>query len=201
MAELIKLISLDNPRNVEELKLTAEELDSDTGRSVYVKIYCGTETISDLAQSLGISVQLASYHVEKLLMAGLIRERGDGNWFSQKGKRVAHYVPSNAALLIVPSAEIMKKAGKERVRSSMGSVLKKIFYSSALGASVIFILNRAAVSLQSSTTHIEAFSSISQATPQLYTVFIPVTAGITVAIILFMFFYMKKQITARESAG
>lgn len=194
MAELIRLISLDNPRNVEELKLMAEELDSDTGRSVYVQIYGGTETISDVAQNLGISVQLASYHVEKLLMAGLIRERGDGNWFSQKGKRVAHYVSSNVALLIVPSAEIMKKAGKERVRSSMGSVLRKIFYSSVLGASVIFILNRVAVSmlsLQPRAAHIEALS-ISQATSQPYTVFIPVTAGVAVAIISFMFFYREK---------
>ncbi|MGC8558728.1 MAG: hypothetical protein ACP5NC_07050, partial [Nitrososphaeria archaeon] len=67
--EMFRVVYLDNPRHIEELKLIGEELDNDTGRAVFILIYNGTETISEIAEKLDISMQLAGYHVEKLRMA------------------------------------------------------------------------------------------------------------------------------------
>ena len=165
--DLIRVLTLDRPGDVEELKLMAAEVDNDTGRSVYKAIYEGAETVSDMARKLDISMQLVTYHLEKLLMANLIEERRDGNWLSQKGKRVTHYVPSSAAVIIAPSLEGLRKEGEERVRIAFGSIVKKLFYSTVIGVASFLALNRGIAALYYSlvrpittapTTHVTTVS-------------------------------------------
>lgn len=125
---MIEVLSADVPRDVQRVKLIAEELDNDNGRAVYTAIYDGVETASDLASKLQLSIQLVSYHIEKLMLGGLVEEREDDRWKSEKGRDIKHYVPSKAALLIVPSITSLRSEPeiKERFRSALSSVWKKI---------------------------------------------------------------------------
>jgi len=124
-AESVDVICADSPKDVQRLKLIAEELDNDTGRDVYLAFYSGLETVSQVAEQLGLTMQLVSYHVEKLLLAGLIREKKGSVWMSVKGKSVKHYEPSKAALLILPSLQYLKKS-KEMVASTRQSLLNAL---------------------------------------------------------------------------
>ncbi len=147
--DMIRVLTLDRPEDIEELKLMGAELDNDTGRSVYTAIYKGMRTVSEIAQTLNISVQLASYHVEKLLMAGIIEEESDSIWLSQKGRRVVRYVPSYSAVLIVPSVDSLKKEGEEKVKTALGSLAKRLLGSAALGVTSFIAINRGIVALYS----------------------------------------------------
>ncbi len=200
--EMFRVVYLDNPRHIEELKLMGEELDNDTGRAIFILIYNGTETISEIAEKLDISMQLAGYHVEKLRMAGLIKEREDGSWFSQKGRRVAHYVPVGKAILIVPSPTSFRKAGEDNIKSSFGAVLKKIFYSSTIGVTAFFLLNRLLVALLSTNSTSNArqafYYSVSvhpgtatAVAHALYTIYVPLAAGLAVGLLSFILFVRK----------
>lgn len=119
------MICVDSPKDVQRLKLIAEELDNDTGRDVYLAFYSGLETVSQVAEQLGLTMQLVSYHVEKLLLAGLIREKNGSIWISVKGKSVKHYEPSKAALLILPSLQYLKKR-KDVATSTKNSLLSAL---------------------------------------------------------------------------
>jgi len=119
------VICVDSPKDVQRLKLIAEELDNDTGRDVYLAFYSGLETVSQVAEQLGLTMQLVSYHVEKLLLAGLIREKNESIWISVKGKSVKHYEPSKAALLILPSLQYLKKR-KDIAASTKNSLLRAL---------------------------------------------------------------------------
>ena len=92
---------------------------------MYLAFYSGLETVSQVAEQLGLTMQLVSYHVEKLLLAGLIREKKGSVWMSVKGKSVKHYEPSKAALLILPSLQYLKKS-KEMVASTRQSLLNAL---------------------------------------------------------------------------
>jgi len=104
----VDLIRVDSPRDIQRLKLIAEELDNDTGREVYLSFYNGLETISQVSEKLGITMQLVSYHVEKLTLAGLLKEKQPA-WTSVKGRTMKRYEPSKAALLVVPSVDYLKQ--------------------------------------------------------------------------------------------
>ncbi len=228
--DLIRVLTLDRPGDVEELKLMAAEIDNDTGRSVYKAIYEGAETVSDIARELDISMQLVTYHLEKLLMANLIEERGDGSWISQKGKRVVHYVPSRAAVIIAPSLEGLRKEGEERVRTAFGSIVKKLFYSVVIGAASFLALNRGIAALyyslvrpiatapttKGTTVSGTGFTSASTLNyilgsgtglsnappplPPLLAVIIPLTVGIAVAYLSFRWFSGRPERKGRVPA-
>ena len=133
--KMIEVLSADMPRDIQLLKLVAEELDNDSGRGVYTAIYDGVETASDIAARLGLSVQLIGYHVEKLLLAGLVEERVDSKWLSEKGREMRHYVPSKAAILVVPSLSSLRsnKEARDRTRSAFGDLARRILPSLLLG--------------------------------------------------------------------
>jgi DNA-binding transcriptional ArsR family regulator len=123
--ETIDVICADSPRDVQRLKLIAEELDNDTGRAVYLAFYSDLETVSQVTEKLGLTIQLVSYHVEKLVLAGLLREKKDSVWFSVKGKNVKHYEPSKAAILILPSLQYLKK-NREVALTTRTSLMKAV---------------------------------------------------------------------------
>jgi DNA-binding transcriptional ArsR family regulator len=131
----VDVVACDNPRDIQRLKLIGEELDNDTGRSVFDAVYRGVETISEIAVELNLTVQLVSYHIEKLLLAGLIEERRDSHWISEKGREVKHYSPSKIAILIVPSLGSLRKdiEAKDRMRKALSNLGKRILPSVAVG--------------------------------------------------------------------
>ncbi|PSO02175.1 hypothetical protein B9Q12_01170 [Candidatus Marsarchaeota G2 archaeon ECH_B_SAG-G06] len=133
--EAIDLLSADSPKDVERLKLIAEELDNDTGRAIFELIYEGVETVSEISQKLNLTIQLVSYHVEKLLMAGLIKEKDEGVWFSEKGRRVKHYAPARIAIMIVPSMKLLKQnaEAKETSKNALLKLVKRITGGFAVG--------------------------------------------------------------------
>ncbi|MEM0271527.1 MAG: helix-turn-helix domain-containing protein [Thermoprotei archaeon] len=124
-ANSVDVICADSPKDVQRLKLIAEELDNDTGREVYLAFYSGLETVSQVAEKLGTTIQLVSYHVEKLLLAGLIREKRETGWVSIKGRSVKHYEPARTALLIIPSLRYLKTNG-ERAAETKDSIADTI---------------------------------------------------------------------------
>lgn len=135
--EDVDVICVDSPRDVQRLKLIAEELDNDTGREVFLAFYSGLETVSQVAEKLGLTIQLASYHVEKLVLAGLLREKREPI-FSVRGRAVKRYEPARAALLIVPSLQHLKanREVAQRVRRSVFDVLGRLLPQIAVPAGV-----------------------------------------------------------------
>lgn len=139
----VDLIRVDSPKDVERLKLIAEELDNDTGREIYLAFYSGLETVSQVAEKLGLTIQLTSYHVEKLVLAGLLREKPEP-FFSVKGRAVKRYEPSKAALLIVPSMQHLRANREEaqKVRRSLletiGRLLPQIVVPAAVFLATLF---------------------------------------------------------------
>lgn len=136
--DAVDIVACDNPRDIQRLKLIGEELDNDTGRSVFDAVYRGVETISEIAVELNLTVQLVSYHIEKLLLAGLVEERKDSHWISKKGREVKHYSPAKMAILIVPSLGSLRRESeaKDRMQRALSNLGKRILPSVAVGFAV-----------------------------------------------------------------
>ncbi|MDG6933020.1 MAG: winged helix-turn-helix transcriptional regulator [Nitrososphaerota archaeon] len=212
--DTIRVLTLDRPEDIEELKLMGAELDNDTGRTVYTAIYNGTRTISEIAQALNISVQLASYHVEKLLMAGLIEEQPGSVLLSQKGKKVAHYIPSYSALLIMPSLDSLKADERDKVKAAFGSLIKRLTGTAAIGVTSFIAINRGIVALyawnlksavtggQVSFTSISASSVVSAGiagVPPLLSMAVPFAAAAALSCLSFV--WLSRRFSRKVSDG
>ncbi len=158
----IEILFADSPRDIEKLKIIAEELDNDTGRAIYQAIYLGTETSSAIADALHLTLQLVSYHIAKQVLAGLIKERVDSSWLSEKGKAVKHYVPAKMGIFIAPSSEALKKNPEleRKSRAALYNLTKKII-------PVLLIAILAFVALVSAVHGIDVFASSGIAPPAL----------------------------------
>jgi DNA-binding transcriptional ArsR family regulator len=123
----IEILTTDDDR----LKIMGEELSNDTGREVLKKIFEGVSSVSTIASSLDISIQLVAWHIERLTKIGLIKVKKVER--SSKNKGILHYMPIKFALVIVPSEVVKSPVYSDFLKG----VLKKTYQK--LPAFLIFI--------------------------------------------------------------
>lgn len=134
--EYIEVISTEDER----IKIIGEELANDTGRAIFGKISQGIASSNDLAKTLGISLPLVNWHVNRLLGVGLIKvEKVE---MSQKNKQMKYYAPVKTALVIIPPENLSAKGSKKetvlmKLRHYMASIV-----SFVVGASGIYMLEK-----------------------------------------------------------
>lgn len=115
--EYLEVISTEDER----IKIIGEELANDTGRAIFGKISQGVTSSNEIAKTLGISLPLVNWHVNRLLGVGLIKV--DKIELSQKNKQMKYYAPVKTALVIIPPED---PSGKKSEVSKKETVLKKL---------------------------------------------------------------------------
>ncbi|MDE1878723.1 MAG: helix-turn-helix transcriptional regulator [Thaumarchaeota archaeon] len=111
LEDSIEILTTDDKR----LKIIGEEISNETGRAILSKLFEGVTNASAIASSLGISIQLVGWHIQRLSDVGLISANRVEQ--SSKNKKVCHYEPKKIALIIVPEHVIKS--------SSYSTILKK----------------------------------------------------------------------------
>ena len=109
-------------------------------------------------------MQLASYHVNKLLRSNLIALKDDVTVSSKNGRQVTHYIPARSAVLITPSLEILKKEGEEEVGTALGTIMKRVFGAVFIGLASFLAFNKLSVAIYSALTRIAPPTPISNPT-------------------------------------
>jgi DNA-binding transcriptional ArsR family regulator len=99
-----------------EVDAIFETLSSDTRRNILKTLYEEPSTPSELAAATDTSLQNVHYHVEKLIEVDLI-EAIDTR-YSEKGKEMNVYAPTNDPLIFVESEET-----RSRVESSLERIV------------------------------------------------------------------------------
>lgn len=145
----VHILTLDRLSDVDELRLIATEVDNDTGRSVLLSIYDGVDTTSAIAKKLGISMQLASYHIEKLLRSDFIKPGDDTTKSNRNGRKVRHYVVARTAVFIAPSLEGLRREGKEGMNQAFSSIMKRVFGCIAIGVASFVTVDRVLAAMNS----------------------------------------------------
>ncbi len=134
--EYIDVISTEDER----IKIIGEELANDTGRAIFGKISQGIASSNELAKTLGISLPLVNWHINRLLSVGLIKvEKVE---MSQKNKQMKYYAPVKTALVIIPPENLSEKGSKKetvlmKLRHYMASIV-----SFVIGASGIYMIEK-----------------------------------------------------------
>ncbi|MDE1832590.1 MAG: helix-turn-helix transcriptional regulator [Thaumarchaeota archaeon] len=111
LEDSIEILTTDDER----LKVIGEEISNETGRAVLSKLFEGVTSVSAIASSLDVSMQLVGWHIQRLSKVGLITVMHIEK--SSKNKEIQHYKPKKFALVILPS-QIAKS-------SSYSTILKK----------------------------------------------------------------------------
>ncbi len=93
-----------------------ETLSSETRRNILKELYEAPSTPSELAAATDTSLQNAHYHLEKLTEVDLIESIGTR--YSEKGKEMHVYAPTNDPLIFVESEET-----RTRVESSLERIV------------------------------------------------------------------------------
>lgn len=117
----------------DELQAVLDALSSETARSILSGIYAEPGTATDLADRTDNSVQTVSYHLSKLVDAGLIRVAATR--YSEKGKEMDVYGPADDPVVVF--------VGTEEREASLRTLLKRLVGATALllvGA--LFVLAR-----------------------------------------------------------
>ncbi|MDE1829284.1 MAG: winged helix-turn-helix transcriptional regulator, partial [Thaumarchaeota archaeon] len=132
--EYLEVISTEDER----IKIIGEELANDTGRAIFGKISQGVTSSNEIAKTLGISLPLVNWHVNRLLGVGLIKvEKIE---MSQKNKQMKYYAPVKTALVIIPpensseknSATSKKETVLTRLRHYLASIVSFVMVSSGI---------------------------------------------------------------------
>lgn len=74
-------------------------LSSDVARSILTDLYRNPATQSELADHVDTSIQNVDYHLDKLVMAGLVDVVDQ--WYSEKGVEMDVYAPTGEPLVLV----------------------------------------------------------------------------------------------------
>ncbi|MYL67665.1 ArsR/SmtB family transcription factor [Halorubrum distributum] len=90
---------------------------STTARRILNQLYHEPTTASDIATELDSSVQNVSYHLNRLQGADLVEVIE--TWYSEQGREMDVYAPSNSALVLF--------AGAERTAPSLTTALRRVF--------------------------------------------------------------------------
>lgn len=117
-----------------------EALSSETARRILIAIYNDPAPPSELADSLGMSVQNISYHLDNLADANLVRVAGTR--YSEKGAEMKVYAPASDPTVVFVGTDERKRGFfdvlKRLVGASgllfVGSVLLYVYQGFGLGA-------------------------------------------------------------------
>lgn len=74
-------------------------LSTQTARALLVELYRQPATLSEVADRTDISLQNATYHMNRLMDSGLV-EVVD-TWYSERGKAMDVYAPTSEPLVLV----------------------------------------------------------------------------------------------------
>lgn len=75
-----------------------DALSSETARALLSELHEDPQTASDLAETVGTSVQNVHYHLEKFEDADLVEVRD--TWYSSRGAEMDVYAPTNHSLVL-----------------------------------------------------------------------------------------------------
>jgi len=122
LEDFIEVLTTDDAK----LSIIGEELSNETGRSILMKLFDGTTSVSEISSSLNISIPLVRWHIQRLLKVNLITVTHID--LSEKNRKVKRYRPSKVALVIVPSSvaksgiyqDILKSALKKTSKMFLG---------------------------------------------------------------------------------
>lgn len=92
-------------------------VSSTTARRILNQIYAEPTTASEIATELNSSVQNISYHLDRLQDADLVAVVE--TWYSEQGREMDVYAPTNSALVLF--------AGAERTSPSLKTALSRVF--------------------------------------------------------------------------
>lgn len=106
-------------------------LSSETARDVYAEVAEEPQTASDLAESLGSSIQNVRYHLDNLQTAGLV-EVVD-TWYSSRGSEMKVYGRADGPLVLF--------AGEEENGTEVRNALKTLVAGTGLLAIVGLLIN------------------------------------------------------------
>lgn len=95
-----------------------EALSSRTAREILAALYEEPDTASSVADEVDTSLQNATYHLEKLVDAGLV-EVAD-TWYSEQGREMNVYAPASESLVVFASDEASTPSLKERLSNVLG---------------------------------------------------------------------------------
>lgn len=150
LEDSIEILTTDDKR----LKIIGEEISNETGMAILSKLFEGITNVSAIASSLNISIQLVSWHIERLSKVGLIKiNRID---LSDKNKEIRHYEPKKLALIIIPSSVTKSPIHLSIFKSALKKIHDKIpVLATFVGSSIVIyltqkILNLNQISLQMS---------------------------------------------------
>ena len=100
----------DSEKDPRVVGLDSDEVDdllaaisSETAREILSTLHDEPGPPSDVADRIDTSIQNAQYHLDRLETAGLIEAAGTG--YSEKGREMTVYAPSDQALVVVAGAE------------------------------------------------------------------------------------------------
>lgn len=125
--EDIKVVNLDSDTADEVL----DALSSETTREVFVRIYDEPQTVSDVAEDTGNTIQNTKYHFEKLVDNGIIKEVGEK--YSEKGNTMSIYGPTNKGIIFLAdnNGDLKDKVAKS-VKNFVIPIISFIVLSSFL---------------------------------------------------------------------
>lgn len=139
----VEILTTDDER----LKTIGEELSNDMGRAILTKLFDGQTSISDIATQLNTSMQLVSWHIQRLAKIGLIRISKIEH--TSKNKKMYRYTPTKFALLIIPTH--ISKNNMDLVMNSVLNKTRQKFLSI-----ISFVVGGVLLSLtQTSSPHVE----------------------------------------------
>lgn len=95
------VVGLDDPGTA------FEALSSGTARTILSVLYQNPGPASDIAARVGTSLQNATYHLKRLLEAGLVTVVE--TWYSAKGTEMNVYAPANDPLVLFAGSSVTKQ--------------------------------------------------------------------------------------------
>lgn len=98
--ESIEILTTDDVK----IKTIGEVFANDTSRQIFVKLFEGITSPSEISNKTGISLPLVLYHLKRLEQVGLIKV-GHVE-LSSKLQKVKHYIPAKLVIMFIPSASV-----------------------------------------------------------------------------------------------
>ena len=117
-------VGMVSSEDKERFELVCAELANENTRKILKAISGGINTCSDIARSVGLSVQSTSDHLAKLKEAGIIEASGS-IMSSLRGRTATSYSISKIAIVLVPSEIFNSSTLREIIRAKAMKALKK----------------------------------------------------------------------------
>lgn len=125
----IKIMATDDER----IKSFGEVLTNDSSRTILQELFNERMSAAQLAQKTGMSLQLARYHLQKMLDLGVVRI--DGVEKNSKSQDMKMYTAAKSSIVIVPPKLSDKTKGSKMLAMSFRYIYKVAGFGAAAGLS------------------------------------------------------------------